>query len=181
MIAALIFSTATFTFAQCGYVDGACVSGSFTVRDGALDDNYLQALWEFGCTADCEVIDFHLTWSGNSIVPAFSQGFESLAPRPTTSPDIDDAVGIEWDLYADRIAFGSSEWALHDRWTAFNWLCDERQWCGLIQGGGESDYSVQPVIVSSAPTPTRVGFVPEPSALLLAPLLIPLLRRRLRE
>jgi hypothetical protein len=61
---------ATFSFSQSGFEEGASVSGSFTGDDSDLNG---QLSFFTG-----EISDFAMSFSGNSLVPAFSLGFGNL-------------------------------------------------------------------------------------------------------
>ncbi len=60
----------TFTFSQGGFAEGATVSGSFSGED--LDSDGQLASF------NGEISDFQMSFSGNSVVPAFSLGFAEL-------------------------------------------------------------------------------------------------------
>ena len=60
----------SFNFRQSGFAEGATVSGTFTGED--LDGN--GQLSSF----DGEITDFQMSFSGNSVVAAFSLGFAEL-------------------------------------------------------------------------------------------------------
>ena len=60
----------TYTFTQDGYAEGAFVTLSFTGSDLNADTQITSF--------DGEITDFSMSFSGNSIVPAFSLGFADL-------------------------------------------------------------------------------------------------------
>ena len=59
-------SAASFNFFQGGYSEGATITGMFTGED-LNNDGFIHSL-------DGEVTDYMMSFSGNSLVPAFSHG-----------------------------------------------------------------------------------------------------------
>ena len=70
LFASAAASQQTFTFSQDGFAEGATVAGSFSGEDLNSDGQ----LASFGG----EISDFQMSFSGNSVVPAFSLGFADL-------------------------------------------------------------------------------------------------------
>ena len=176
VIAAIVLSTnskaAMYDFYQGGFTDGAFVSGTFTAND--LDfDNQISTFEDAG-----ELTDFTMSFSGNSIVSAFSVDFSTSNTELVY--DLSDGVFIGDDLFpsnpeaaegiavtslADAPLFGSGQAvdALSFTFPLSLIFCGQGGECGLISGFGDSElgvfdvtYEMATVSVSSVPVPAAV-------------------------
>lgn len=94
-------SAISFNFSQGGFSEGATVSGSFSGSDSDLDGYLTYDL--FGGLA--EVTDFSLSFSGNSLVGAFSMGLPDLQALSFKLGG-DDIIGNDFMLAAPFAAEG---------------------------------------------------------------------------
>ena len=151
----------SFTFSQGGYDEGAVVTGSFIGDD--LDSN--GQLERFGPCGG-EVIDFEMSFSGNSIVGSFSLG-------------CDDLYGLVYDLDGGPLGDGLSL-AIEGIGAAggvFKYevgpgpvaQCGQQADCGVVTDGDNSDFSQELVQVNATPIPP----VPlSPAALIIITLML---------
>ena len=87
-----------YTFTQTGYEEGASISGSFAVSDVNGNGKISGASW-----ADfTEISDYTVSWSGNSLVSAFTHTFADLTalnftPTRTVLGDVDpEIIATNW-------------------------------------------------------------------------------------
>ena len=135
---ALLAQPITYDFQQSGFAEGATVTGFFVGED-LNDDGQLTSF-------DGEVIDFSMTFSGNSIVPAFTLGMDNLNGLVY---DLDGGplgdgleLAIEGILALDDVfsySVGPGPFA----------LCDGQQDCAAVSDGDNQDTSPELVQVSA--------------------------------
>jgi 6-phosphogluconolactonase (cycloisomerase 2 family) len=94
---------AQYTFSQGGFQDGGVITGAFTGED-ANGDGLLASF-------DGEISDFNLSFNGNSIIPAFSQTFESLG-------------GLVFQIGKTTLGDGGTPGSDYAEGMAVNWLPD---------------------------------------------------------
>ena len=103
-----------YTFTQTGYEEGASISGSFAVSDVNGNGKISGASW-----ADfTEISDYTVSWSGNSLVSAFTHTFADLTalnftPTRTVLGDVDpEIIASNWFsttgfIYVSGVGAGS--------------------------------------------------------------------------
>lgn len=135
----------TFTFSQAGFAEGATVVGSFTGEDLDTDGQLASFAGE--------ISDFQMSFSGNSVVPAFSLGFADLS-------------GLVYDLdggpLGDGQILGIEGIAAND--ATFSYaagpgpvaLCGEGVDCATVSNGTGTDNSQELIQVGGSSPPTAV-------------------------
>lgn len=92
-----------YDFTQCGYDDGACVTGYFTLAAQTTFVGYTVDEYNSNCySASCGgLLDYFMSFSGNRFAHAFTQSGVSVF-NLHTGDDFDNVEGIYWDAsYAD--------------------------------------------------------------------------------
>jgi hypothetical protein len=139
-------SALDFTFEQAGFSEGAVVTGTFSGED--LDSN--GQLSSF----DGEISGFSMSFSGNSIVSAFSLGFPDFFGLVY---DLDGGpLGDGLLLDVEGVAAGGAPEAYAAGPGAFGPFnqCGIGIDCAYVSDGSASDFSQELVDVQLVPEPT---------------------------
>ncbi len=145
-----------YNFSQGGYSEGATITGKFSVEDTAVLDGIIDS---------SEIIDFMVSFSGNSLVPAFSIAADALAT--SVFYDLDGTIGNDLGENVGAIGLGK----IYD---AFN----ISPFSSTVSTGVSADLSFQQVAVAD---PVKVPDTGSTSILLIGSVLaIAAIRRRLR-
>jgi hypothetical protein len=133
----------TFTFSQAGFAEGATVVGSFTGED--FDSNGQLSSFEG------EISGFQMTFSGNSVVPAFSLDFADLGGLVY---DLDGGPlgdGLVLDVEGVGADDGTFSYAAGPGPVA---ECGQGVDCAIVSDGTNTDVSQELIqVAASAPTP----------------------------
>ena len=154
-VIALFISTSTnaitYNFYQGGYTDGAFVSGTFELEDYDLDEQL--------SSFEGELIDFSMTFSGNSLVNAFSISHIETNNNEVVYNQIGDFLGDDAYTYYSRneqIAATTSAGLLYGAGAALGGTCLSYMECGVVSISDAFDFTYEMVVVSSVPVPAAV-------------------------
>lgn len=139
----------TYSFAQGGYAEGASISGTFVAED--LDgNNQLNSLL-------AEVQDFSLSFSGNSLVEAFTLSFADLI---TLVADLDGGpIGARRTVAAEAIGANSALYSFLAGPGLVD-ACGSGAPCAFVQRfGGGFDASTEPVNFQVIPVPGSLALL----------------------
>ena len=127
----------TFSFSQSGFSEAATITGTFTGEDLNMNGQL--------SSFDSEITDFQMSFSGNSIVPAFSLGFGEL-------------FGLVYDLdggpLGDGLSLDTEGIGAADAMFSYNAgpgpvdECGQGVDCGIVSDGTNLDASQQLIPVS---------------------------------
>ena len=157
-VIALFISTSTsaitYNFYQGGYTDGAFVSGTFELEDYDLDGQL--------SSFEGELIDFSMTFSGNSLVNAFSiSHIETNNNEVVYNPydDLENFLGDDvYQYYStdEQIVATTGAGLLYGAGAALGGSCLSGMECGVVNIFEAFDFTDEMVVVSSVPVPAAV-------------------------
>ncbi|MDH5612971.1 MAG: VPLPA-CTERM sorting domain-containing protein [Gammaproteobacteria bacterium] len=156
-VVALFISTSTsaitYNFYQGGYTEGAFVSGTFELEDYNQDGQLSSFAGE--------LIDFSMTFSGNSLVNAFSISHietnynEVVYNLYDLGNFLGDDTNTGYSSY-EQISAATGTGLLYGAGAALGELCVSGFDCGVVNNSGAGDYTYEMVVVSSVPVPAAV-------------------------
>lgn len=145
-------NAATFNFYQGGFTDGAFISGTFTFEDMDLDGQL--------SSFNGELLDFSMSFSGNSLVSAFSIDFID-ADVNNIVYDLNEGVflgdgALNFPLSEGINTVKNISEMAYVAGAALGDSCLIGGVCGLVANGIGGDSTLEYVTVSAVPVPAAV-------------------------